>query len=108
MAPDKNSIEHSTIPISKAAIIVFSFCSIIISLVGGYYSSKQGTRDAINEIKLDLRDQTSRNNLQDILITGNSEATKFHYDLIQKLRDKAEIHDLEIQALKLRSTKTYR
>ena len=103
-----SNIENSTITVSKAVVIIVSLCSVIVSLIGGYYSSKQGTRDAINEIKLDVRDVSNRNNLQDILINGNTESIKFQYGLIQVLQDKTEKHDADIIELRMKSTKNYR
>jgi len=98
-------IENSTFTISKSLVLagtVLGLCTSIASIVGGYYSSKQGTRDVIYEIKLNIKDVTNRNDLQDGLIKGSLQAGEFNYSLIQKLQDKTDRHEEELIELKFK------
>lgn len=91
------SIDKTTISIGKAVTVMVFIASTIVSGLVAYYSAINGVKQGFHEISLEIKDLQGENNLQNVLISGNTKNIEFNYSLIKDLQEAIKPEEIEIK-----------
>lgn len=80
------SIEKTTIPVSKAAMLIISICGLLLTGLSAYVAAINGVKDAFTDIKLEIRDIRNDDKLQDLRISTLQKSLDFNLTCIQELQ----------------------